>query len=184
MEKYKLAYFLGFGSAVGAIRHKGVIPWDDDLDIIITDVGESSILNNISTNVWNKNNIRIVKGHPKGVWDYKLSSKKSDSDMFPSCDIFVIKLDAKRNKYIFKNANLRRTRSHEFNITEVTNPGLTKFGSFRMRVLSAGAYEYLNNRNGKYWRHVGLTKHYDHTFDQHLIPMAFEIPHILKRIDE
>ncbi len=34
-EEHGLRYYLSFGSLLGAVRHEGFIPWDDDMDVLM-----------------------------------------------------------------------------------------------------------------------------------------------------
>ena len=50
--KYDISYMLFAGSALGAVRHQGFIPWDDDLDIALLREDYNKLMN-IPAEEWN-----------------------------------------------------------------------------------------------------------------------------------
>lgn len=82
--RHKIKYSLAGGSLLGAIRHNGIIPWDDDLDVIVSREDYVKLL-------------KLIKdGHEfvlsRSIWVYALHMKNAElvNGNIPALDIFVI----------------------------------------------------------------------------------------------
>ena len=75
-EKYKLRYFLAGGTLLGAIRHKGFIPWDDDIDVLMprTDYDR---LQNIGKKIFDTHT------QIKKIFDFDETEQQVWIDIFP-----------------------------------------------------------------------------------------------------
>jgi lipopolysaccharide cholinephosphotransferase len=89
-RKYNLKYSLGFGTLLGAVRHKGFIPWDDDIDVCML----------------YEDYLKFIEVAPKELDTKKYFLRTQDTD--EDCNLAFAQL--KRNNTIYS-----RERRNEFN---------------------------------------------------------------------
>lgn len=104
LTTHNIPYWLDFGSLLGAVRHQGLIPWDDDLDISIEIAHEDKLKNIFSA--FNERGYGII---PTCI-GYKIFPQngikvyyKDEDCRFPFMDVYMREWHEDKLCYIFRN---------------------------------------------------------------------------------
>ena len=115
LEQYDIRYFAHSGTMLGCIRHKGFIPWDDDVDLMIPEEDVQKLIK-MTENIEEfgiKQNLSSSINPEDGVWQFMPFGKNIMKGFkgYLGLDIFVgeeIKGEDGEPIYHYKNSDFRR----------------------------------------------------------------------------
>lgn len=153
-EEHNYTYYLAYGTLIGAVRHKGFIPWDDDIDVWVPINQYSELLctlenespyetiNCLTDKEWVRGFSKLSDPETLVVDNFK--NPYSTANRGISVDIFpLFGEDDERQRILIQNTALMMSRMNNF-----------KAGMFKYNIVKNTIFGFLDliKRNNYFYR--------------------------------
>jgi len=169
--KNKISYYASCGTLIGSLRHKGIINWDDDVDIEVSYKDIPLIMSKKVKTQFEKKGFLVRYHHEKGSKDrydwVKILTKTKINGHRMALDIFpmIVKLEESSGRYrtYFSSKIVNSIWPKYFlYLDELAPLRKEKFGDGFV-IVPANAEQALSRAYGKDWNKVGyITQDQDH----------------------
>lgn len=140
LESHEIPYFITYGTLLGAVRHKGFIPWDDDFDMYLLEERYDEALNILKDELPKDVFLEYWESEPKyfHAWAHvKDKNTMAECELFPQDGMYQhkgISIDLYKTKKIHEEEEASyRLSEHLSYLQKRRNVGLMDESTFRKK---------------------------------------------------
>lgn len=172
-----IQYWTDGGTLIGVLRHRGMIPWDDDVDIKVWHKDWLRLLKPEMVDKFKKAGLTIVreKNRDRSIILIKVfptnAKERKDNYGLPFIDIFSVSLDKEDPKrVVFSHKWARKLWGKGYQTIDEMYPlKYSKYSNFKI-IVPNHAEEYLTRLYGKSWKKEGRI------YQSHVLGIELEKP--------